>query len=109
MLQSAIAVASRGSNRLDIFVVGTNGNLYYKALNGITWLPSQTGYDNLGGPCASAPAVVSRGPNMLDIFVVGTNGTLWHTAWNGTTWEDGYDELGGQIMIPHLKPPPPPG
>ena len=98
-----IGVASWTANRLDTFVVGTNGNLFHKAWDGTAWLPSQGGYDNLGGQCASPPAVASWEPDRLDIFVVGTNGNLFHKAWDGTAWlpsQGGYDNLGGQCASP---------
>ena len=100
---SDIGVASWTANRVDTFVVGTNGNLYHKAWNGTAWLPSVSGYGDLGGQCASPPAVASWGPDRLDIFVVGTNGNLYHKAWNGTGWlpsVSGYGDLGGQCASP---------
>ena len=100
---SDIGVASWGPNRLDTFVVGTNAGLYHKAWDGNAWLPSVSGYDDLGGQCASPPAVASWGPNRLDIFVVGTNGGLYHKAWDGNAWlpsVSGYDDLGGQCASP---------
>ena len=48
------AIASRGSNRLDVFVVGTNGELFQKIWNGTSW----SGFAGLGGVLVSAPAAV---------------------------------------------------
>jgi len=95
------AVVSWGENRLDVFVVGTNKNLYHKAWNGAAWEPSATGYDDLGGECFSAPVGASWGPNRLDIFVIGPEQNLYNKAWNGTAWEPsvtGWDDLGGQVL-----------
>jgi hypothetical protein len=62
------AVVSRGSNRLDVFVVGCDdGALYHKAWDGSEWLPSINDYDRLGGRIVGSPAVASWGPNRLDI------------------------------------------
>ena len=42
-------VTSWGSDRLDVFVVGTDGGLYHKWWDGTAWGPSITGYEALGG------------------------------------------------------------
>jgi len=48
--QFSPAVASWGSNRLDIFGLGTNSSTYHKAWDGSgSWYPSQTGWEALGG------------------------------------------------------------
>jgi hypothetical protein len=41
-------VASWGPNRLDIFGLGTDNQMFHKAWNG-QWHPSQTGWEALGG------------------------------------------------------------
>ena len=38
-----------GSNRLDVFVLGTDRALYHKWWNGSSWGPSLTGYEYQGG------------------------------------------------------------
>jgi Repeat of unknown function (DUF346) len=45
----AVAVASWGSGRLDIFGLGTNNSMYHKAWDGSEWVPSGTGWEDLGG------------------------------------------------------------
>ena len=45
----AIAVASWGANRLDIFGLGTDDQMYHKAWDGSAWWPSETGWQPLGG------------------------------------------------------------
>jgi hypothetical protein len=42
-------VTSWGTNRLDVFVTGTNSALYHKWWNGTSWGPSVTGYEHMGG------------------------------------------------------------
>jgi hypothetical protein len=46
---SAPAVASWGSNRLDIFGLGTDDQMYHKYWNGSAWGPSPTDWEGLGG------------------------------------------------------------
>ena len=48
----ATAVASWGSNRLDIFALGTNGEMYHKAWQG-RWFPSSTSWEALDGTFSS--------------------------------------------------------
>ena len=87
-----------GSNRLDVFVIGTDRALYHKWWNGSAGRPSLTGYERLGGVCMSAPRAVAWGPNRLDIFVVGTDGALYHKWWNGSAWGPsltGFERMGG--------------
>jgi hypothetical protein len=101
---ATIAAASWGPNRLDVFVVGPQSNLYHKAWNGTAWDPSSPAdWDDLGGNCSSAPAVVSWGQNRLDVFVVGPQNNLYHKAWNGTAWDPSspadWEDLGGQVSI----------
>ena len=95
---SSSPVVAWGPNRIDAFVLGTDRALYHKSWNGSAWVPSVTGYDNLGGVCTSAPQVVSWGANRLDAFVTGTDSALYHKSWNGSAWGPsftGYDNLGG--------------
>ena len=99
----AISVTSWGPGRLDIFVIGPSNHLYHKAWDGSAWLPSQSGFENLGGTCASPPTVVSWGPHRLDIFVIGTDARLHHKAWDGSRWlpsATGFDDLGGNFWSP---------
>jgi hypothetical protein len=37
MIRNAIAVTSWGSNRLDIFGLGTDNQMYHKAWDGSAW------------------------------------------------------------------------
>ncbi|HZQ29305.1 MAG TPA: PA14 domain-containing protein, partial [Acidimicrobiales bacterium] len=74
------ALASWGTNRLDLFVRGTSNNILHKFWNGTSW---STSWEDLGGPFASDPAVVSWGPNRLDVFVRGMDNALWHRYFDG--------------------------
>jgi hypothetical protein len=81
--------------RLDVFVRGSNGGLWWKYYhNGwSTWT-------SLGGQLApgTGPAVASWSAGRLDVFVEGTNGALWH-KWStndGTTWST-WQNLGGKL------------
>jgi hypothetical protein len=79
--------------RIDVFVRGSNGDLYHKYYqNG--W----SGWESLGGQLApgTGPAVASWSAGRLDVFVEGTNGALYHKWWTGTSWS-GWQSLGGKL------------
>jgi hypothetical protein len=61
---SAPAAAAWGQDRMDVFAVGADEQMYHKGWSGdglasSSWSPSQTTWDALGGVCAGAPAVAS--------------------------------------------------
>ena len=91
-------MAAWGANRLDIFALGTDDQMYHKAWNG-AWFPSATGWEALGGKFDSAPAVAAWGANRLDIFALGTDDQMYHKAWNGAWFPSatGWEALGGKF------------
>ena len=52
------------------------------------------GWQDLGGPIASAPAVASWGEDRLDVFAAGADGKLNRKWWDGSKWHD-WQNLGG--------------
>ncbi|HEY2176371.1 MAG TPA: hypothetical protein VGH85_21395 [Mycobacteriales bacterium] len=91
-------VVSWAANRLDVFVLGTDRQLYHKWWGGSAWGPSLTSYEPLGGICESVPQAVAWGPNRLDVFVTGTDSALYHKWWDGSAWGPsvtGYERQGG--------------
>lgn len=97
VLASQLAADSWGSNRLDVFVQGTNNGLYHRwRQDPGAWQPAAHQWEWLGGILTSRPAVVARMTNRLDVFVRGPDWALWHKWWNGTTWS-GWQSLGGII------------
>ena len=88
-----VGVSSWDLNRLDTFVIGSNGAMYHKWWNGSSW----SGWENQGGYSLSAPAAVSWGPNRIDTFVIGTDHAMYHKWWNGSAWS-GWESLGGYCI-----------
>jgi hypothetical protein len=86
VFHSPPAAVSWGANRLDIFGLGTDNQMYHKSWDGFQWGPSTTGWEALGGVFNSAPAVVSWAPNRLDVFALGTDNQMYHKYWDGTKW-----------------------
>jgi hypothetical protein len=84
-------------DRLDIFVVGTDGSLYHKWWDGAQWGPSATTFEFMGGEIVGDATVISWDHDRLDVFVIWIGGSLRHKAWNGVQWQPsvtGYDYLG---------------
>ena len=89
-----------GANRIDLFVRGQDSFVYHKSYDGAHWLPSQAGWEPLGGAGSGDPAVAAWGPNRLDVFIKGTDNGVWHRAFDGSQWlpaNFGWDPLGGVI------------
>ena len=94
-------VNSWGHDRLDVFIVGTDGALYHKWWDGSNWGPSVSDFEFMSGGITRDPAVVSWDHDRLDVFVIGTDGALYHKAWNGSQWSPsvtGYEFLSGYII-----------
>lgn len=94
-----VAATSWSANRIDVVVLGTDGNYYYKFWDGTQWLPKDS-YVARPSPFISSPAVVSWGDNRLDIYGVGDDSMLKHLTWYGNGWypENGWETLGGPLQ-----------
>jgi hypothetical protein len=83
-----IAVARNLDGRLEIFYVGTNGDLYHNqqtAANGVLW----QGETPFPGDSAQQVSAIANQNGVLEIFYVGTNNDLYHNrqvAPNSTVW-----------------------
>jgi hypothetical protein len=99
-LTSAPAVASWQWARLDVFVRGTDNQIWHRAYDGARWLEWQP----LGAPALSsggfapisAPAAISTAAERIDVFVRGPLDALWHKTWDGARWSD-WQSRGGTI------------
>lgn len=89
---SSPAAASWGQNRLDIFAIGTNSQLYHKQWDG-EW----SKWSSLGGACIYKPAAVCWGENRLDVFAIGIDKKVYRKWWDGSTW-NGWENLGGTCI-----------
>jgi|GEM_PF-1737211 len=88
---AAVTAVSRSANKLDIFVVGTDGRAYTAA-----WEPAFTdgwhGWWVIGGskfPAGSPLHCVSRSANKLDVFGTDTAGRVITAAWE-PSFTDGW-------------------
>lgn len=91
---------SRGSNQSEVFGIGSDGQLWHKALlTEETWDPPGMQWECLGGVHLSQRfpiAVVARNVNSLDVFgiSVGDTSSLVHKSWNGSSWQPSQLEFG---------------
>ncbi len=98
---------SRSTDKLDVFVIGTDNRVYTAA-----WEPAFTdwwhGWWQLNGGIAAPGAhvtVVSRNTDKLDVFVVGTDGRVYTAAWEPSfsDWWHGWWPI-GDIRVPQGAP-----
>jgi hypothetical protein len=99
-----VTVVSRSPDKLDAFVVGTDGGVYTAA-----WEPGFTDWwhgwwriGNLVVPQGAAVYGVSRSTDKLDIFATDVNGVICTAAWEPafTDWWHGWWELNGGRAMP---------
>jgi glucose/arabinose dehydrogenase len=83
------AVTSWSAGRLDVFVRGTDNQLWHK-----WWANGWSRWEPLGGVLASGPAAVAWSVGRLDVVVRGTDNQLWHKRYQGA-WS-GWEPLGGR-------------
>ena len=97
-----LAIAMNNDGKLQVFVVGTNNQLYYKTQsspNSNTWSSAWT---SLGGgiKADTSPAVARNSDGKLQVFVVGTNNQLYYktqSSPNSNTWSSAWTSLGGGL------------
>jgi hypothetical protein len=105
---AAKPVVSWGPNRLDIFGLGVDNDMFHKWWDGTNWGPSNSKilWEWRGGTFNSPPAAVSWGPNRLDIFGLGVDYDMFHQWWDGTNWgpsptdPNRWESLGGIFNSP---------
>src|SRR5918994_715148 len=70
-------VASNADGRLEVFVRGTDNNLYHKwqTAPGAGWAPD---WSPLGGVFDGNPMVGRNADGRLEVFVRGTDNSLYH-------------------------------
>lgn len=96
------SVVAWGPNRLDVFAVGDDAQMWHKAWDG-DWRPSAKAWEPLGGVFTSAPDAVAWGPGRLDVFALGLDAQMYHQWWQGS-WGPDWEPLGGVFR---LRPPVP--
>jgi Papain family cysteine protease len=100
----AITAVARHPDKLDIFLVSTDGGIYTAAWDQHVANAQWRGWWRIGSLAAkpgSPVVVVSRDPNKLDIFVAGTDGKTYTAAWDQNVangqWRGWWNILTGAI------------
>ncbi len=91
---SGPAAYSRITNYTDLFVEGSDGNLWTDTWNGGSW----GGWWNFGAVPpgnASAPALASWGSANLTLVEIGRDRNVYLKYWNNGTWDANWTDLGG--------------
>jgi predicted Zn-dependent protease len=96
------AVARNSDGRLQVFVIGTNNQLHYRAQTAAdsnTWSPAWT---SIGGGLRDGtdPVVIVDSDGRLQAFVVGTNNQLYYktqTTAGSSAWSSSWTSIGGGI------------
>src|SRR5262249_4751139 len=93
VFNSQPTAVSWGTDRLDIFGLGTDDGMYHKVWDGRNWLPSHEEWKNLGGRFNCAPTAVCTHSGALYIFGLGTNNRMFYKAF-------GVNMLGARNWMP---------
>jgi hypothetical protein len=83
--------SASSASRSDVFVRGTDNQLWHRSWNGATW----ASWEPLGGVLTADPGAVAVGTSTINVFVRGSDNQLWDNVWNGSTW--GWLPLGGVL------------
>ncbi|KAJ6644239.1 Allergen Tha p 2 [Pseudolycoriella hygida] len=84
---TAIASASWGPGRIDLFAPAGDGQIWHKAFASGSW----GGWGGIGGLNLNTklkPSAFSIKPNWVDIVYTGTDESLYRKTWNGNAWSD---------------------
>jgi len=78
------AAVSWGPNRIDVFIRGTDNQLYHRYFDNNAW----SSWQQIAANMTSSPAATTWGQNRLDVFGRGTDNALYHISSSdgGSTW-----------------------
>ena len=97
------AVVSWGPNRIDVFALGLDNQVWHRYQDNGSWSPAWQGLLLPGGLAfKSRPVVVSWGTGRIDIFGLGLDNSMLHLWCDGSCDGTGYgwDQLGGGFHSP---------
>ncbi len=81
-LGSAPSVVTIGPDFRDVYVRGSDGEVYHKFWDGLNW----SDWFRLGGKITGAPCVVLAPGGLPDIYVRGEDDRLYQKWWTGNGW-----------------------
>ncbi|SDM23045.1 Repeat of unknown function [Geodermatophilus siccatus] len=84
------AAVAPSADRIYLFCVGDDGQMYYKwKIDGQDWLPGHEDWQPLGGRFSGSPAAVARGSRRMDLFALGRDTGVYYKWWDGFEWQPG--------------------
>ncbi|HTD21109.1 MAG TPA: hypothetical protein VK738_00485 [Terriglobales bacterium] len=94
-LGSPPVVTSWGSNRLDLFALGSDNHMYHKIYDGgwKEWEPLFGGFN-------SPPVAISWTSERLDVFGLGADNAMYHKGWWNGGWQVDWTSRGGVFTNP---------
>jgi hypothetical protein len=100
-----VAVVSRVTDSLDLFIIGNDGHIWTTYWNSSGWspnwypLPGAAVFD----PINQQVAAVTRAPGNLDLFVIGNDSRVWTTYWNDQAgWSADFFPLPGGAVFDRI-------
>ena len=94
VLASAPEVSSRDRGLLDVFVRGTDGNVYQRWWDGGRWNDFWVSHGQPPSGTKGEPGTASQDVGHSDLFVRGGDDKLWQRAWNGQGWSSWFQPVG---------------
>jgi hypothetical protein len=85
---TAPSATSRGTDSIDLFVRGSDGQVYLTTGTAVGW----SAWSSLGGATVSAPVAVASSANRIDVWARGSSGALQHKFWQPATGWSGWSE-----------------
>ena len=76
------AVATWAEDAMQVFFIGTDGQLWDTYWDGVAWHERHSH----GGDLVGSPAACSWGADRIDLFVQSDAGELLHGWWDGGRW-----------------------
>lgn len=92
-LTGSPTVSSWDPDRIDLFVKGTDNQLWYSSKTGNTeW----TSWETLGGDLLYSPAAISHGTGLIKVYAVGADRQLEMIEFKSGKWGD-WEKLGSSL------------
>ena len=88
-----VSVSSRGTDKLDLFTVGSDRRMKQKVWNGSKW----SVWIDQGGVLTSSPACTSWSGSRVDCFARGQDLALYHKYWTSTGGWSSWSSKGGVL------------
>lgn len=85
------SIIARADGHLNVFIRGTNNQLYHKFWSVAGW----SGWVSLGGNILSGPAASFRDSDHIDVFARGNDNTVHHIYWSSANDWGAWESLAG--------------